>query len=532
MRKLGFLTVVTSLVLVVSLAAAPAAKDEERTGLEWIEWVEETAPIPDEAIKALLTKYPEDAEMHLGAAFLFTEDKNKAEAKEKAIKLAPEYKKMFLIQEIKRTHHPYKELDEEALRKLEELVKIDPGNVWPHYLLAAHYLHKGEKERWLREVDEGLSKKRLDDYEVERLRAIFRVLDEINPSFKAVWKIYYNFVPLSEFAVARNSALELVRIGKELEEKGEREKALEYYRKAERIGQHLLLRKPDFFMKRLVSIQIRKIAYEEMVRFYEEEGRAIEAAALREQIDLMDAWKKGYGQIISQKYHIPTRPIWDAGGHLLDVYLGAIHWEEIRPEKSEEIKARLGRFQKVAREFINSPDYTGMVDIYLEKLWNEGETEAFKSLPEEKEWPIAEYLERIEKEREELSRAIDQSLIPSGEHRRICRSNMKQIGLACLIYALDHKDVLPPNLAVLGEKGYIKKEGFPKLIKCFASKEEYVYIGAGKSTRKVKNPSRTIIAYDRKPVHDNGRNVLFGDGHCEWMPEEEFQKRLAEQKEK
>ena len=529
MKKLVFPTVLTSLVLVLSLAAAPAAEEKERTGLEWIEWIEETAPIPDEAIKALLKKYPDDAQMHLAAAFLFTDDKNKAGAKERAIKLAPQYKKIFLIQELK--HISYKKYDNESLRKLEELVEIDPGNAWPHYLLAGHYLEKGGKEKWLKEVDEALSKERLDDYERERLQAIFRVLDEIKPPFKAVWKIYYNLVPISEFAVATNSARELIKIGRELEEKGEREKALEYYKKAERIGQQLLLRKPDFFMKRLVSIAIRKTAYEEMARFYEEEGRAIEAAALREQMDLMDSWYKGQLRTRQHKYQILNDPIWDAGGHLFDVYFDAIHWEEIRPEKRDEIKARLGRFQEIAREFINSPAYIGMVDIYLQRVWAEGEVEAWKSLPEEKQSPISEYLQAVEKEKEELSRATNQSLIPRGEYRRVCRSNLRQIGLACIIYAQDHKEFFPPNLEVLGKEGYIKKEGFPKLMKCPAQEEDvgYIYIGAGKSLKAAENPPRTIIAYDKSPIHQNGRNVLLGDGHVEWMPEDKFQKLLAEQ---
>jgi prepilin-type processing-associated H-X9-DG protein len=41
-----------------------------------------------------------------------------------------------------------------------------------------------------------------------------------------------------------------------------------------------------------------------------------------------------------------------------------------------------------------------------------------------------------------------------------------------------------------------------------------------------------IILYDSSPDYHEGegRNVLFIDGHVAWMPEEQFQKLLGEQK--
>jgi prepilin-type processing-associated H-X9-DG protein len=42
-----------------------------------------------------------------------------------------------------------------------------------------------------------------------------------------------------------------------------------------------------------------------------------------------------------------------------------------------------------------------------------------------------------------------------------------------------------------------------------------------------------IMMYDKSVEHHkDGRNVLCVDGHVEWMKEEEFQKRLAEQRDK
>jgi prepilin-type processing-associated H-X9-DG protein len=515
MRKLVLLSVATFLAIALFVAGPLSAQDEMLEKM--------LEPIPDETIKALLTKYPNDARMHLGAAFLLTEDKNKAQAKDRAIKLAPEYKKIFLIQDLKGVY--YKRFAEEDLRRIEELVEIDPGNAWPHYLLAGYYLEKGEKEKWLKEVNEMLFKERIDNYEVERLRAIFRLIDEVNPPFRALKKLHYwSNIALHELGAARASARELVRIGKEFEEKGEGVRALEYYSKAELIAQQLLLKKPDFIITRLVSVAIRKIAYPEMARFYEEEARVMEAAALREQLELMNGWNQELKRIVRES--VESDLIF-----LQDIQIEPFDLDEIRPEKREEIKKKHEQLKNRLWDLYGSALYSEVVEAFLQRQLSEGEIEALKALPDPETSPIAGHLKRAEKEREELRRAIDQSLLPYAESLKICRSNLKRIGLACIMYADDHNGVFPPNLEVLGEEGYIKKEGFPKLMKCPAQEEDvgYIYIGAGKSTKEVKNQSRTIIAYDKNPAHDNGRNAVFMDGHAEWMPEERFQKLLSEQ---
>jgi prepilin-type processing-associated H-X9-DG protein len=119
---------------------------------------------------------------------------------------------------------------------------------------------------------------------------------------------------------------------------------------------------------------------------------------------------------------------------------------------------------------------------------------------------------------------------PKKEWRTVCKHNLKRIGLACLIYLNDYNNFFPPDFEALRETGSHK--AFAELMKCLAQEEDvgYVYIGAGRQWKTLEEATQTIIAYDKKPVHDNGRNVLFMDGHVEWMPEEEFQKLLAEQK--
>lgn len=120
-------------------------------------------PIPESDIKKALEKHPQDAQMHFGATLLLDEGKYKAEARNVAIRLAPEYEKVFLIQDLKRVR--LEEIDENDLKKIQELIKLDPDNAWSHYLLGAYYLNRSDKEMWLAEVDEALSKQRFDYYE-------------------------------------------------------------------------------------------------------------------------------------------------------------------------------------------------------------------------------------------------------------------------------------------------------------------------------------------------------------------------------
>ena len=45
------------------------------------------------------------------------------------------------------------------------------------------------------------------------------------------------------------------------------------------------------------------------------------------------------------------------------------------------------------------------------------------------------------------------------------------------------------------------------------------------------SPPDAVLLYDRKENHNGeGRNVLFVDGHVEWMSEEEFRKKGTEKR--
>jgi len=44
-------------------------------------------------------------------------------------------------------------------------------------------------------------------------------------------------------------------------------------------------------------------------------------------------------------------------------------------------------------------------------------------------------------------------------------------------------------------------------------------------------PANTFLVYDKSAdIHGDGRRVLFLDGHVQWVPESDFQARLAQQR--
>jgi prepilin-type processing-associated H-X9-DG protein len=124
-----------------------------------------------------------------------------------------------------------------------------------------------------------------------------------------------------------------------------------------------------------------------------------------------------------------------------------------------------------------------------------------------------------------INEFLDPSLTQARTHaRRIaCASNLKGIGMALMMYSNDHKDKFPPDLETLVAKTYLREN--KRMLICPASKlrESYIYRGA---TITVKDTPWMITVYENQSNHGGGRNVLFLDGHTDWVTEERFQELI------
>jgi prepilin-type processing-associated H-X9-DG protein len=111
--------------------------------------------------------------------------------------------------------------------------------------------------------------------------------------------------------------------------------------------------------------------------------------------------------------------------------------------------------------------------------------------------------------------------------RKVCMNNLRQVGLALRMYADEHDDQLPPDLEFSTIGKYLGS--VHRVLVCPATQgDSYVYRGA---TITVAAIPSMIMAYDRKGNHEGGRNVVFLDGHAEWVTEERLNKLIEKDNE-
>jgi prepilin-type processing-associated H-X9-DG protein len=126
----------------------------------------------------------------------------------------------------------------------------------------------------------------------------------------------------------------------------------------------------------------------------------------------------------------------------------------------------------------------------------------------------------------------------------MCASNLRQIGQAILLYCNENNSTYPDTLGTLLLTEDITAEVFicpltnvPRSTapttraqadeidsgKCTS----YIYLGKGMNARTV--PADAVIAYEPLSNHGgDGTNVLFGDGHVEFLNKTEAQTILTQ----
>lgn len=117
-----------------------------------------------------------------------------------------------------------------------------------------------------------------------------------------------------------------------------------------------------------------------------------------------------------------------------------------------------------------------------------------------------------------------------------CLAQLKQVGAAIKAFEADQAK-LPEDLAELvsGQKKYLEGSPFKCPSDPFPQREgqietSYIYIYSNKLGKET--PEKTILAYDKSPLHGGSRTVLFLDGSVQSVPDFKFRELFNEQKER
>ena len=107
-------------------------------------------------------------------------------------------------------------------------------------------------------------------------------------------------------------------------------------------------------------------------------------------------------------------------------------------------------------------------------------------------------------------------------------TNLRQIGMGLSVYADEHDDRLPPDLAVLAEAGYVSPRHFAcpnsptpapqSAADIRAGGCDYLYLGRGQVLTQVREPDRAVLVCGKPGNFAKWLYVLFADFHVERFP--------------
>jgi prepilin-type processing-associated H-X9-DG protein len=104
-------------------------------------------------------------------------------------------------------------------------------------------------------------------------------------------------------------------------------------------------------------------------------------------------------------------------------------------------------------------------------------------------------------------------------------TNLKEIGMACLLYSNDHGDKMPPDLETLVKEVELS----PKSLESKTKPKDfegpsYVYIAGQATSMSPEN----IVAYENPEFCTEGVNVLYLDCHVAFVKPQQFREQLAQ----
>lgn len=107
----------------------------------------------------------------------------------------------------------------------------------------------------------------------------------------------------------------------------------------------------------------------------------------------------------------------------------------------------------------------------------------------------------------------------------VSMSNLRQIGVASIMYSEEHQGKLPPDLQTLVDSGAMPEEILRSPQDESDATSSYIYIDGQTNAMDPRN----VVAYENPEIQDNkATNVLFLDGHVDRMNMDRFKQVLEE----